>query len=203
MKIIEGKNAPNARRLRIFLAEKGVEIPTEVIDLKELEHKSEAYRALNPMQRVPILVLDDGTVFAESVAICRYFDMLHPEPPLMGMGPWGQAMVEMWNRRVEFGLFFTVRDAFRHLHPGMVGREVPQVAEWGEANKPKAIEFLRMLDKELVTRDFIADGGYSIADITALVAVDFMKVAKVEMPEELVNVKAWYRRVSGRESASA
>lgn len=203
MKIIEGKNAPNARRLRIFLVEKGLEIPTEVIDLKEFEHKGEAYTALNPMQRVPVLVLDDGVVIAESVAICRYFDELHPMPPLMGVGPFGKAMVEMWNRRVEFSLFFTVRDAFRHLHPGMAGREVPQVAEWGEANKPKALEFLQLLDKELVTRDFIADDSYSIADITALVAIDFMKVAKIEMPEGLVNLKAWYERVSERPSAGA
>lgn len=203
MKIIEGPNAPNPRRVRIFLAEKDLEIPFEQVDLKGFEHKGEDFTSLNFMQRVPVLVLESGIVIAESVAICRYFEELEPDPPLMGRGALGKALVEMWNRRMELNFFAAVREAFRHLHPGMAGREVPQIAEWGEANKPKAIEFLRLLDPELATREFIAGDDYSIADITALVAVDFMKVAKLEVPDDLTHVKAWHERVSSRPSAKA
>lgn len=203
MKLYDGGRAPNPRRVRIFLAEKAITIPTEQVDLGKLEQRSEAYSAVNPMQRVPALVLDDGSVIAESIAICRYFEALHPDPPLFGRDALSSALVEMWNRRVEFHLFAPVSFVFQHLHPAMKIMISPQVAEWGEANKPRVADFLRFLDGELRGRPFIAGDDYTVADITALVAVDFMRVSKLAVPDELANVRRWHAAVSARPSAAA
>lgn len=201
MRIIETRTAPNPRRVRIFLAEKGIEVPMEQRDLATL--KSDEFTALNTEQRVPLLILEDGSVIAETVAICRYFEELHPEPALFGRGALGKAAVEMWQRRVEIGLFQHVAHAFRHLHPSMATLEVPQVPAWGEANKAKAVEALRRLDAQLAGTRFIAGDGYSIADITALVAIDFMKPARIPRPEGLASLERWYGEVTARPSAKA
>jgi glutathione S-transferase len=203
MRIIETRSAPNPRRVRIFLAEKGLSVPFEQLDLMAGALRTEQFTALNPMQRVPILVLDDGTVISESVAICRYFEELNPLPPLFGEGAVGRATVEMWNRRVEFGLFGAIAAVFRHLHPKMSHLEVPQVTAWGEANKAKVAEMLALLDIALAGRRFIAGDAYSIADITALVAIDFRRPARLDRPANLDNVARWHREVAGRPSASA
>ena len=139
MKLYDSKMAPNPRRTRIFLAEKGIEVPTEQVDMMAFEHKTPEYTAINPLQRMPVLVLDDGTVIAESLAICRYFDVLQPEPPLFGTGAKEIGLVEMWSRRCENNLFATVAAVFRHTHPAMKELEVPQVPAWAEVNKPRAI----------------------------------------------------------------
>jgi glutathione S-transferase len=199
----DGGRAPNPRRVKIFLAEKGLTVPTETIDLGKMEQKSAVFTAINPVQRVPALVLDDGTIIAESIAICRYFEALHPEPPLLGRGAVQAALVEMWQRRVEFHLFWPVSQVFRHLHPAMAQMEVPQVAAWGEANKPRILEFLSVLDGELKGRRFVAGGDYTVADITTLCAIDFMKPAKLAVPAELANVQRWHADVSARPSAKA
>jgi len=203
MKLLETRLAPNPRRVRIFLAEKGIQVPTEEMDLMKGELKTESFTKLNKLQRVPVLVLDDGTALCESIAICRYFEELHPEPALFGTGALGKAKVEMWQRRIELGLLGAVASAFRHLHPAMANLEVPQVAAWGEANKPKAQEMLKLLDEQLASNRYIAGDAYSVADITALVAMDFMKVARVQRPEGLVNLERWYAEVSARPSAKA
>jgi glutathione S-transferase len=203
MRIIETRGAPNPRRVRIFLAEKHLSVPFEEIDIMVGDARTEAFTAHNPLQRVPVLLLDDGTAISESVAICRYFEAIEPRPALFGEGAVGQATVEMWNRRVELGLFAAVAHAFRHLNAKMSHLEVPQIAAWGEANKAKVLEMLALLDRELARRPFIAGADYSIADITALVAVDFMRAARIRLPEELVNVVRWHREVSGRPSAQA
>ncbi|MDN2567657.1 glutathione S-transferase [Aquibium sp. A9E412] len=203
MKLFDGGRASNPRRVRIFLAEKGIEVPLETVDMAALGHRSERITALNPLQRLPVLELDDGTVLSESVAICRYFEELHPEPPLFGTGALGKALVEMWQRRVEFHLLFPVAQAFRHIHPAMKGWEVPQIAEWGEANKPKALEFLRLLDGALADRAFIAGDAFSIADITGLVSVELMKPARIAMPQDLDHLARWYHTVAARPSAGA
>ena len=203
MKLFDGGRAPNPRRVRVFLAEKGIEVACVPVDMGALEHKGSEVTARNPLQRLPVLVLEDGTVLTESIAICRYFEALHPEPVLFGEGALGQALVEMWQRRVELNFFNCVAQAFRHTHPAMEGWEMPQIAEWGEANRSKAIEFLRLLDRELADREFIAGSDYSIADITGLIAVDFMKPSRISMPEELANVQRWYQAVSARPSARA
>lgn len=203
MKLYDGGRAPNPRRVRIFLAEKGIAVTTEQVELGKLEQRSDAFTAINPMQRVPALVLDDGTVIAESVAICRYFEALQPDPPLFGRGALDEAMVEMWNRRVELHLFLPVATVFQHLHPVMKIMVDPQVAAWGEANKPRVAQFLQFLDGELKDRAYVAGAAYTVADITALVAVDFMRVSKMTVPEELTNVRRWHQAVSARPSAAA
>jgi glutathione S-transferase len=203
MKLYDFGRAPNPRRVRIYLAEKGIKVPMEQIDLGTMQQKSAAYTAINPLQRVPALVLDDGTVITESIAICRYFEGLNPSPPMFGIGVLEQAMVEMWNRRIEHNLFFPVSQVFRHLHPAMKDMEVPQVAAWGEANKPRVTAFLPILERQLEIGPFICGPRYSVADITALVAIDFMKPAKLAMPPEHRNVTRWHGEVSGRASAAA
>lgn len=203
MKLYDGGRAPNPRRVRIFLAEKGVSVPTEQVDLGALQQRTQAYTAINPMQRVPALILDDGTVIAESVAICRYFEALHPDPPLFGRGALESALVEMWNRRAEMHFLFHVASVFQHLHPAMKVMVDPQVPAWGEANKPRIFAFLSFLDGELKDRAFVAGEHFTIADITAMVAVDFMKVSRLAVPDELQNVRRWYDAVSVRPSATA
>lgn len=201
MKLYEGARAPNPRRVRIFLAEKGISVPTELVDIGTLQQKSAAYTAINPLQRVPALVLDDGTVLTESIAICRYFEALYPDPPLFGRAGLEAAVIEMWNRRVELHLMLPVSQVFRHLHPAMKEMEVPQVAAWGEANKPRVREFLALLDQELADRAFIAGNAFSVADISGLVAVDFMKPAKLVVPEEFTHLRRWHAEVRARPSA--
>ena len=203
MKIVQTRQAPNPRRVRIFLAEKGIEVPFEELDLMKGELKTPEFMQLNMLARVPVLVLDDGTAIAETMAICRYFEAGKPEPALFGKGALGIATVEMWNRRMEFNLLFHVAQAFRHLHPAMAHLEVPQVAAWGESNKPKALEMLGIVDAALGKTRYIAGDTYSVADVTALVAIDFMKPARIQRPAELKNLDRWYGEASGRPSARA
>jgi glutathione S-transferase len=203
MKLYDSKLAPNPRRTRIFLAEKGISLPTEQIDIAAQQNKTPEYAAINPLQRMPALMLDDGTIITESIAICRYFEMLHPEPPMFGVGPKDSALVEMWNRRAEINFFANVAAVFRHTHPAMKELEVPQVPAWADANRPRVAWFLEMLNGELANREFIAGDRYTVADITMQVAVDFMKPARLVMPEGVANVKRWHAAVSARPSAGA
>jgi len=203
MKLLDGGRAPNPRRVRIFLAEKGLTVPLEPVDLAARQHLGEDFARINPMRRVPVLILDDGTAIAESMAICRYFEALHPEPALFGRDAREEALVEMWNRRMELGLLNAVAAVFRHLHPAMAELEVPQVAEWGEANRPKVLDFLGWLDGELAGRPFIAGEAFSVADITAFVALDLCKPAKLAIPEELFHLARWRGAVAARPSAAA
>ncbi|MEQ8589652.1 MAG: glutathione S-transferase [Roseitalea porphyridii] len=201
MKLYDGGRAPNPRRVTVFLAEKGIEIERVPVDMGQMGHKSAEVTSLNPLQRLPVLVLDDGTALSESVAICRYLEELYPDPPLMGVDARDRAIVEMWTRRVELHLLASVAAAFRHLHPAMKEWEVPQVPEWGEANKPKATAFLELLDQELADREFVAGDRFTVADITAMIAMDFMKPARIDKPVHLENVMRWYAAVSARPSA--
>jgi len=203
MKLYDSKLAPNPRRVRIFLAEKGIEVPIEQVDIMAKQHLTPEYAAINPLQRMPALVLDDGTVISESIAICRYFEALRPQPALFGTGAKEIAIVEMWNRRCELYLFFPVAHVFRHTHPAMKELEVPQVPAWADANRPRVLDFLRVMDGQLASRPFIAGEQYTVADITALCAVDFMKPARVAVPDDLTHVKRWHADVSARPSARA
>lgn len=202
MKIIEDGRAPNPRRVRIFLAEKGIDMEYEQLDIMAEEHKSEAFAGLNPMQRIPVLILDDGTAISETIAICRYFEALKPEPCLMGTSPLEKAVIDMWQRRVEERLLMCVANVLRHTNPRMAVLETPQVPEWGEVNRPKVEWMLDVLDGELATRSYIAGDEYSLADISALVGVDFMRVIKVDIGAR-DNLRRWHDRVSARPSASA
>tara|TARA_R110000751_G_scaffold146094_3_gene249692 strand:+ start:8347 stop:8958 length:612 start_codon:yes stop_codon:yes gene_type:complete len=203
MLLYDGGRAPNPRRVRIFLAEKNVVVPIEPVDMSTLQHRSEAITALNPFQRLPVLQLDDGTILTESVAICRYFEELYPDPPLMGTDAADQARVEMWNRRMELQFLNFVASAFRHTHPAMKEWEVPQVPEFGEANRPKALKMMEYMDKELATRAFLAGDRFSIADITAMMGMDMLKPARIDRPDHLENLMRWYKAVASRPSASA
>ena len=201
MKIIEQPGAPNPRRVKIFVAEKGLDIPYEALELNKAEHLSEQFTALNPVQRVPVLVLDDGTAISESVAICRYLEDLNPDPNLFGHTAIERAIVEMWSRRMELGLLFHVAQCFRHTHPAMAAMEKPQIPEWAEANKPRVMQYLGVVDDALAKQAYIAGDRYTIADITALVAVEFMKPARLQVPDAHVNVKRWYDEVAQRPSS--
>jgi glutathione S-transferase len=203
MKVYDGGRAPNPRRVRVFLAEKGITVPLVPVDLGAMGHKSDDFTAVNPLQRVPVLELDDGTIIAESIAICRYFEALHPEPPLFGRGAREMALIEMWQRRLELHLLFPISHVFRNTHPAMAKMEIPQVPAWAEANKPRIADFLGILDRELASRPFAAGDGYSVADITGMIAIDFMKPAKLSVPEDCAHVRRWHAQVSARPSAGA
>lgn len=203
MELVDGGRAPSPRRVRVFLAEKGIDVPRRQIDFSKLEQFSDAFTALNPMQRVPVLILDDGVPLAETMAICRYFEALHPEPNLFGRDAREIGMTEMWNRRVELNLYGAVSSAFRHLSPGMAVSEKPQIAEWGEVNKAKALAFLGVLDRELATRSYVAGDRFTVADITTMVTVDFMRAPKIELPADMKNVHRWHAEVAARPSAKA
>ena len=203
MKLYDGGRAPNPRRTRIFLAEKGIKLPMQQIDLGALEHMSASYAAINPLKRVPALVLDGGTVITESIAICRYFEALTPEPALFGRDALETARVEMWNRRLELHLLFPISHVFRNTHPAMKAMEVPQVPAWAEANKPRILDFISIVDRELEGRRFISGDNFSVADITGLISLDFMKPAKLAVPDELKHLKRWHADLAARPSASA
>ncbi|MDP2802432.1 MAG: glutathione S-transferase [Phreatobacter sp.] len=203
MKLYDTPLAPNPRRVRVFLAEKGIDIPRVTIDLGKMEQKSESYAAVNPRQRTPALQLDDGSILCESVAICRYIEALHPEPNLFGRTPKEIGEVEMWSRRAELNLLSTIAFAFRHLHPAMAVMEVPQVKEWGEINKARIVDELTFLDRQLAGRDFVCCDRFTNADITAMIGVDFLKPTRVAVPDELVDLKRWHAAMAARPSAKA
>ncbi|MBB4199675.1 glutathione S-transferase [Rhodoblastus sphagnicola] len=203
MKLYDSPHAPNPRRVRIFLAEKGVSLPMVSVDLGRLEQKGAEFSAVNPLRRTPALELDSGEILTESVAICRYFEELYPQPPLFGRDALERARVEMWQRRIEFEFLAPIIHAFRHSHPAMREMEQPQIAEWAEANKPRAERFARFLDAELAQRRYIAGDVFTIADITALVAADFARPARIAFADDLGHFARWRAEVSSRPSAAA
>jgi glutathione S-transferase len=195
--------APNPRRVRIYLAEKGLSVPSEQISIPRGEHQGEAYRAVNPLGQVPCLKLDDGVVITESVSICRYFEALNPEPPLFGTGAQAQAAVDMWMRRAELRLMTPIAMVWVHTHP-FTARVVPkQYTEFGESNRPRIDVVMREFDAALSDREFLDGRAYSMADIVLLTTIDFGKFIGVDMPEDAVTLRAWHERVSARPSAAA
>jgi glutathione S-transferase len=203
MRLFHSPLAPNARRVRMFLAEKGLEVPLVALDLAKLEQRSDDYDAVNPFHLVPALEFDDGSVICESMAICRYFEELHPEPVLFGTGARERAQVEMWQRLAEFQLLFTIAQVVRHGHPAMSVMESPQVPAWAESNRAKALTALRRFDRVLASRRYLAGERFSVADITGLIALDFTKPARIVIPEELANLRRWREEVGARPSAKA
>jgi glutathione S-transferase len=193
--------APNPRRVNIFMAEKGIEIERVGIDLMAGEHKQPDYLAKIGVAQVPALELDDGTILTESVAICRYLEALQPEPNMMGRDVMEQVTIEKWQRLVEFRLFATVAACFRHTNPHLAVLE-DQCADWGEVNRGRLDGRLGELDRRLEGRDWIAAGRLTIADITALVAVDFLRVIKHPIPESYTNLLAWLERMRARPSTA-
>jgi glutathione S-transferase len=202
MLLYDSVMAPNPRRVRIFLAEKGMTVPTEQVDIGKAANRSAEYLAKNPLGGVPILELDDGSILTESVAICLYFEGLQPQPPLLGVDARDKAFVEMWQRRMELGLLMNTAGCFRNTHAFFKGR-IPQVPEYGAVCKEAAGKQFAWLDGELASRRFVAGDRYSIADITALVAIDFGKVSDIRIQPEQKNLSRWYQEVSTRPSAKA
>jgi glutathione S-transferase len=203
MKLYDSKLAPNARRVRIFLAEKGMSVPSVDMDLARLEHKTAAFSVLNPFQTVPALELDDGEVISESAAICRFFEELHPAPPLFGVGALERARVEMWHRRLELQLFYTIAQTYRHTHPAAKILEPQQIPEWAELNRARALRAMAHIDEALRESPFIAGDRFSIADIMGLVALDFIRPARINIPENLVHLGRWRETLAARPSANA
>ena len=194
--------APNPRRVRIFAAEKGIELSSKEVSIPKREQKAPDYVAKNPRGQTPILELDDGTVIAESVAIMRYLEAEHPDPPLFGTTAREIAEIEMWNRRVEMILMPAIAAVWVHTHPftaALLGRNV----EWGESNRPRVVEGMRFFDGSLEGREYLAGSAFSAADILLLTTVDFAKFIGLDMPSECANLLRWHERVSARPSASA
>ncbi len=194
--------APNPRRVRIFAAEKGIDLPTKQVSIPQREQKAPDYLAKNPRGQTPILELDDGTVIAESVAIMRYLEALHPAPPLFGSAPLEIAQIEMWSRRVEMILMIPLSQVWVHTHAftaALPGRN----QEWGEANRPRVEAAFRFFDESLAGRDFLAEPGYSVADILLQTTADFAQFVGCGMPADCDNLRAWHDRVSARPSAQA
>ncbi|UVO55638.1 glutathione S-transferase family protein [Sphingomonas sp. SUN039] len=195
--------APNPRRVRIFLAEKGLSVPSRLVSIPAGEHKSEAFLAVNPLGQVPALQLDDGTVITESMSICRYFESLHPEPPIFGTGPLGMAETDMWVRRVEFKLMTPLSMVWMHTHPFTARVVKPQYTEFGESNRPRVISALAYFDTVLSDRTFVAGDSFTMADIALQTTVDFAAFIGIAVPDNLASLTAWHQRVSARPSAAA
>lgn len=202
MKIYDSKTAPNPRRVRVFVAEKGIQIPYEEVDIGKAVNRGEEFRKKNPSGTVPVLELDDGTCISETVAICRYLEELHPNPPLMGVDAKDRAIVEMWQRRMELELLIPIADAFRQRHDFFKGK-IRQLPEYAEVQKKNAEDRLARLNNELANRKFIAGDCYTIADITALCAIDFGRVSKITIQPDQTNLARWHAEVSARASAKA
>jgi glutathione S-transferase len=202
VKLYDSALAPNPRRVRIFLAEKGIDVPKVQVDIGKQENRQPGFLAKNPLGGLPVLELDDGRFLAESVAICRYFEGRHPKPPLMGVDPTDAAFVEMWNRRMEIEILSPCAQSFRHGHEFFKGR-IKQVPEFGALSKEIALARMAWLDKELAGREFVAGDRYTIADITALVGIDFGRPTGIKIGPDQKNLERWHQAVSARPSAKA
>jgi glutathione S-transferase len=209
MKFYDCSTAPSPRRVRIFLAEKGITVPTTQVDLRNNEQLTPAFRAINPDATVPALVLDDGTHINDAVGICVYFEAIHPQPPLMGATAEEKAVVTSWQREVERNGFYAVMEAFRNWARGLKGRALPgpynyeQIPALAERGRLRVGHFFARMDARLAQSEYVAGARYTIADITALVTIDFAAGAKLPIPENCAHLRRWYGQVSGRQSAKA
>jgi glutathione S-transferase len=209
MKFYDCTTAPSPRRVRVFLAEKGISVPTVQVDLRNNEQLGAAFRAINPDATVPVLELDDGTRISDIVGICRYFEETHPEPPLMGRDAADKAVVEGWQRWCERECFYSCMDALRNATPALKDRALPgpenypQIPALAERGRARIASFFRRLDERLAASEFVAGPHYTIADITALVSIDFAGWIKLKLTEEQPHARRWYAAVSARPSAKA
>lgn len=209
MKFYDCATAPSPRRVRIFLAEKGLTVPTVQVDLRNGEQFSPAFRALNPACTVPVLELDSGAAITDVIAICRYLEELHPEPALMGRSAEERAVIESWLRRIEWDGINAAQEAFRNAAPGLKGRALPgpvaleQIPALAERGRVRLQHFFAWLDARLAANAFICGPQFSIADISGLAAVDLAGRAKLSPPDDLVHLHRWYKDVSSRPSAGA
>ncbi len=204
MKFYDCKTAPSPRRVRIFLAEKGIDIETIQVDLGSGEQFSDEFRQMNPDCVVPVLQLDDGSCLSEVTAICQYLEACYPEPPLLGTTAEERARVTMWNTKIEQQGLLSMADAFRNSAKGLSGRAVTgskgyeQIPELAERGRQRVQQFFERLDAQLADSTYIAGPDFSIADISALVVVDFAAWIKIGVPDEAANLARWYGEVSAR-----
>ncbi len=195
--------APNPRRVRVFLAEKGVAYDTIEVSIAAAANETVEFRRKNPISLLPVLELEDGKVLRESMAICRYMEELHPEPNLFGTDPWERAQIEQWNRHAELELLFPVSQVFRNSHAFWKGR-IKQAPEFAEIMREHVATRFDWLDTELARREYFAGPRFTVADITALCAVDFGKVSNIRIdPDKHPHLAAWRARVGARPSAKA
>ncbi|MGF1760666.1 glutathione S-transferase [Photobacterium sagamiensis] len=203
MKIYELAPAPSARRVSIFLAEKGIEIERVNVDIRGGENLFDEFKAKSINGRIPVLELDDGTTICESIAICRYFDEIYPSPPsLFGDTPLERANVEMWQRVVELQGLCTAMQAFRNI-TGIYKDRENCVESWGHESRQRVVEFLPTLDEQLANSAYIAGDKFSVADITAFVMCGFIKNLEITIDEMFPHIQDWYERVSQRPSVQA
>ncbi|MFP6759315.1 MAG: glutathione S-transferase family protein [Alphaproteobacteria bacterium] len=211
MKLYDWKMAPNTRRVRMFLAEKGIELEIEEVGQAEFPALEDDFLAKSPSRLAPVLELDDGTCIAESIAICRYLESLHPDPPLMGADPKSAAVIEMWERRAEAEGMQAVAELFRNSHPAFVDRGLPgwdepiaQVEALVERGRARTDHFFKIFDDRLAESEYVGGDTFSVADITTLCSADFSAgAAQVPIPDDAVHMQRWHKAVSARPSASA
>lgn len=209
MKLYDCVTAPSPRRVRIFAAEKALELDVVPVDLGSGEQFGAAFQALNPDCVVPVLQLDDGSCLSEVIAICQYLEEVQPEPTLFGKTAVERATAVMWNAKVEQQGLWAVADAYRNFARGLKGHALPgpdkyeQIPELVERSRDRVLSFMRKLDAQLAAQEFLVGDHFTIADITALVMVDFAARVKISVAEDAVNLQRWYASVSTRPSASA
>ncbi len=204
MKLYTSHRAPNPRRVRWVMAEKGIEdVEIVEVDLLSGEHRTSEYRAKVGVPHVPALELDDGTVISESLAICRYLEALYPEPNLFGRDVREQAVVEMWTRRCEFYLANPLMLNVRHSHPALAALEAVQLPQVAEYNRVAAEKFMKSLDRRLGENEFVAGDRFTIADIVGVVGLEFARLIRYRPPEELTHLARWLEACKARPAASA
>jgi glutathione S-transferase len=209
MKLYDFAPAPNPRRVRVFLAEKSLVIPTVQVDFAAKEQLTEEFRRINPECTVPVLELDDGRYISEVFAICDYLENYQPQPALIGDNPAERAEILMWNARIESLGFAAIAESYRNFAKGMVGRALPgpdnyeQIAALIERGTRRAHAFYARLNQHMADREFVAGDGFSIADITAMVSIDFAARIKLDLTAQFPNLRRWYEGVSARPSAAA
>lgn len=204
MKLYTSHRAPNPRRVRWVMAEKGIEgVEIVEVDLLSGEHRTADYRAKFGVPHVPALELDDGTCLTESLAICRYLEALNPAPNLFGHDAVEQAMIEMWTRRCEFYLANPIMLNVRHTHPALAALEATQMPQVADYNRLAAEKYMRSLDRRLADREWIAADRFTIADVVAAVGLDFARLIKYRPPEELTNLNRWFEAAKARPAAAA
>ena len=203
MLLYHDPRAPNPRRVRIFLAEKGVAYDTIEVSIAAAAHQTAEFRKKNPIALLPVLELADGKILRESIAICRYMEELHPEPNLFGADAWERAIIEQWNRHAELELLWPTAQVFRNTHAFWQGR-IKQAPEFGAIMREHLAIRFDWLDRELATRPYLAGPRFTVADITALCAVDFGKVSNLRIKADThPNLAAWHTRISERPSSKA
>lgn len=209
MKYYDFALAPNPRRVNLFLREKGIELDTVQVNLRAGEHQTEAFRQVNPQVMVPCLVLDNGTILAETMAICRYLEALHPTPSLFGATPLEIGLIEQWNRRAEIEGFLAVADALRNGEPRFANRAVPgprdyaQIPALAERGKARALGFFEDLDRHLAGREFVATDRFSMADINCYITVEFAARVDVRPTAAMQDLNRWFAAIAARPSVQA